>query len=112
VATCAIPIPSAIVKKANRNTVNEYEKYIPVIPIKLKIIPIKYTDLYPNISIRLPVVIVAINFEITLRATAIPIISSPTFNSFEMIGISGPIRYAAEPIIRTQKNENTRMFLL
>ncbi len=111
-ATCAIPIPSAIVKKATRNTVNEYEKYIPVIPIKLKIIPIKYTDLYPNISIRLPVVIVAINFEITLRATAIPITSSPTLNSFEIIGISGPIRYAAEPIIRTQKNENTRMFLL
>ena len=111
-ATCAIPIPSANEKKANRNTVNEYEKYIPVIPIRLKIIPIKYTNLYPNISIRLPVVSVAINFEITLRDTAIPIISSPTSNSFDIIGISGPMRYAAEPIMNTQKNENTRMFLL
>ena len=111
-ATCAIPIPSSNEKKAKRKIVYEYEKYRPAIPKKLKIIPIKYTVLYPNISTRLPVIIVAINFETTPKDIASPIISSLTFSSFERMGISGPIRYVAEPMISTQKNENTKMFFL
>lgn len=90
----------------------EYEKYSPVIPKKLKIIPIKYTVLYPNISIRLPVIIVAINFEITPKDIANPIISSLTLSSFEIMGMSGPMRKVAVPMINTQKKENTRIFFL
>lgn len=81
-------------------------------PKKLKIIPMKYTVLYPNISTRLPVIIVAINFEMTPKDMASPIISSLTPSSFERMGMSGPIRYVAEPTISTQKNENTRIFFL
>ena len=83
-----------------------------MIPKKLKIIPMKYTVLYPYISIRLPVIIVAINFEMMPKDIASPIMSSRTLSSFEIMGISGPMRKVAVPMINTQKNENTRMFFL
>ena len=92
--------------------VYEYEKYRPVMPKKLKINPMKYTVLYPNISTRFPVIMVAINFEITPKDIASPIISNLIFSSFEIMGISGPIRKVAVPIISTQKKENTRIFFL
>jgi len=55
---------------------------------------------------------VAINFEITPKDIASPIISNLIFSSFKIIGISGPIRKVAVPIISTQKKENTRIFFL
>jgi hypothetical protein len=55
---------------------------------------------------------VAINFEIMPKDIANPIISSLTLSSFEIMGMSGPMRKVAVPMINTQKKENTRIFFL
>ena len=54
----------------------------------------------------------AINFEIMPKDIASPIISSLTLSSFEIMGMSGPMRKVAVPMINTQKKENTRIFFL